>query len=228
MWVLFVFIFLVFPNTRVKLASALIGGLVAGVVFQLIQGGYLHAQLLLSRYNAIYGSFAALPLFLIWMQLSWMIVLFGAQLAYAHQYEGYHAMTMDYERISPNLRKKYDLYIFWAIAQRFKSGAPPLTPIDCAQQLDLHPGLVSRAIENLLRCGLISAVVDGKNDDLGYQPAKDIGVVTLSDVLRALDRAGEDGLPEGSRPDLVRISDAVEALMDHSCHSSANRFIRDM
>ena len=81
----FTLLYIIMPNTKVKFGSALIGGIIAGTMFQILQWGYFYFQGMLTSYGAIYGSFAALPLFLIWMQLSWLIVLFGAEVAFANQ-----------------------------------------------------------------------------------------------------------------------------------------------
>jgi membrane protein len=227
-WLVFVLIYLVIPNTRVKFLPAIIGGLVAGAVFQLVQGGYINAQVFLSKYNAIYGSFAALPLLLIWMQLSWIIVLFGAQLAYAQQYVGRHAVAVDYSRISLNLQKKYALYVLWALIRQFHKGGATLSQPELAQQLDLPYGIVARAIDTLLRCGMISAVIVDSQEGIGYQPARDIHAISVSDVLQALDKAGDDELPDNSGGDFQRIFDAVEALADTIRHSPTDLLVKDI
>ena len=85
LWILFTFIYIVIPNTKVKFGPALVAGIATGIAFHLLQWGYIKAQLVLTSYGVIYGSFSALPLFLIWLQLSWLIILFGAQIAYACQ-----------------------------------------------------------------------------------------------------------------------------------------------
>ncbi|MBO5923880.1 MAG: YihY/virulence factor BrkB family protein, partial [Lentisphaeria bacterium] len=84
-WLLFTFIYIFLPNTRVKFSAAIFGGVIAGSIYQVIQLGYIFVQMALSRYNVIYGSFSALPLFLIWMQLNWLIMLFGVTLSYLYQ-----------------------------------------------------------------------------------------------------------------------------------------------
>ena len=86
-WLLLTFLYIVMPNTRVKIKSAFYGALVAGTLYQLVQVLYIKSQMVASNLGAIYGSFAALPLFLTWLQLSWQIVLYGAELAFAHQNE---------------------------------------------------------------------------------------------------------------------------------------------
>ncbi|HQQ61563.1 MAG TPA: YihY/virulence factor BrkB family protein, partial [Kiritimatiellia bacterium] len=93
MWGLFTFLYLFMPNTKVRFASAFIAGILAGTIFQAVQWGYITFQVGVVKYNAIYGSFAALPLFLVWLQASWLIVLYGAEFAFAYQ----NVDTYEYE-----------------------------------------------------------------------------------------------------------------------------------
>lgn len=82
-WFLFSFVYLVMPNTAVPFSAGVIAGIIAGTVFQLVQGLYLGFQVSISHYGAVYGGFAALPLFLVWLQMSWVIVLLGGEFSYA-------------------------------------------------------------------------------------------------------------------------------------------------
>jgi membrane protein len=84
-WALFTILYIIMPNTKVHFKAGLLGGVVAGTLYQIAQGAYISFQIGAAKYNAIYGSFAALPLFLMWVQISWWIVLFGAELSFASQ-----------------------------------------------------------------------------------------------------------------------------------------------
>ena len=85
MSLLFIFLYVYMPNTKVRFSCAIIPGILAGLAMYLLQIAYIHSQLWVTGYNAIYGSFAALPLFMLWVQISWAICLFGAQLTYTNQ-----------------------------------------------------------------------------------------------------------------------------------------------
>src|SRR5713226_1788163 len=85
MWIALTFIYNYLPNTNVRLVSALYGGIIGGTLWQLAQWGYIHFQVGVVRYNAIYGAFAQLPIFLVWLYMGWNIVLFGAVISFAHQ-----------------------------------------------------------------------------------------------------------------------------------------------
>jgi membrane protein len=84
-WALFTILYIIMPNTKVNFKAGLLGGVVAGTLYQIAQWAYISFQISAAKYNAIYGSFAALPLFLMWLQISWWIVLFGAELSFANQ-----------------------------------------------------------------------------------------------------------------------------------------------
>jgi membrane protein len=85
MWAAFIFLFVFMPNTRVRFHAALVGGIVGGTIWQFVQWGYVYFQIGVAKYNAIYGTLAALPIFMVWLYLSWAIVLFGLELTYAVQ-----------------------------------------------------------------------------------------------------------------------------------------------
>lgn len=85
MALLFIILYVYMPNTEVRLSSAIVPGILAGIAMQLLQLAYIHSQIWVTGYNAIYGSFAALPLFMLWVQISWTICLFGAQLTYTNE-----------------------------------------------------------------------------------------------------------------------------------------------
>ena len=110
-WLLFTLTYIILPNTRVNFKSALIAGIIAGTLYQLLQWGYINFQVGVSRYNAIYGSFAAFPLFLIWMQFSWLIVLLGAEISFAHQNADKYQFDNDTLQISPRHKKLIALLI---------------------------------------------------------------------------------------------------------------------
>ena len=84
-WLLFTLLYLVVPNTKVKFVHVLFAGIICGTAFQLFQYLYINGQINLSQYNTVYGAFAAIPLFFFWLQISWLIVLYGAELSFVSQ-----------------------------------------------------------------------------------------------------------------------------------------------
>lgn len=224
---LFFLIYLVMPNTRVKILSALIAGVIAGTIFQLTQNFYIHAQVLLARYNAIYGSFAALPFFLLWMQLSWIIVLIGAQIAYAYQHVGQFAMFKLTQDTSEYARKQYAVQILHAIIRRFENLEPPAAAEQLADTLQIPYPLVIPILDQLASSGLISTVrLD--NDDTVYQPARDINKITIADMLERWDKVGSDDRPTVPDENRIKIKKALEDLADELKQMPANRLIKNI
>jgi membrane protein len=227
-WLLFILIYLVMPNTRVRFASALVAGLIAGSVFQFSQTTYIHAQVLLARNNAIYGSFAALPFFLIWLQLSWMIVLLGAQIAYAHQHVGQYVMNLNDQEISAYNQKQYALWILYWIVQAFQRGESPPTAEQLASQLRISHGMVRRLLEQLRQCGLVAALQPADGEDEFFQPARDIHGIAISQMLDAWDKVGNSGRPTVPDPKFDQICNAIEAINAEVQRSPANRLVKDI
>ncbi len=229
LWLLFILIYMVLPNTRVRFSSALVSGIIGGTIFQVSQAIYINAQVLVSKYNAIYGSFAALPLFLIWLQISWMIVLLGAQIAHAHQHVSQHAMIADHQNTPPDTQKRFALYMLRLIIQRFKAGDPPLTAVEIAATLKMPLLLVEHMIERMVQSGLLSAIESRKNNSPNaFQPALDINAISIASALEALDRRGQTGRDLHMDEEFQKISQAVDEIQKAMAESSANRLIKDI
>jgi membrane protein len=228
-WLLFFMIYMIMPNTQVRILPAVIAGVIAGTIYQLTQGVYISAQVLVSKYNAIYGSFAALPLFLIWLQLSWMIVLLGAEIAYAHQHVSHYTMATDYRKTTPDFRRRYALHILRLIIQRFQKGEPPISADDIANRLKAPFLLVEQLTEHLCQGGLISKVEGKKgNGAHAYQPARDIHTITIASVMDALDRRGDKHFPVENDDDFAVVSKAVEDVRKEMERSKANQLVKDI
>ncbi|MFO7999614.1 MAG: YihY/virulence factor BrkB family protein, partial [Marinilabilia sp.] len=182
-WLVFSLLFMIMPNTKVKPLSAIFGGIIAGSLFLLLQYGYIYFQVGVSRYNAIYGSFAALPLFLIWMQFSWMIVLFGAELAFAHQNEKSFEFEVDTKNISAYALKLVSILIIREVDRNFDQGEKPLSVAELSERLKIPFRLVTDLSYRLVEAGILVEVNTG-NEEIVLQPAYDIHKMDLAGVLR--------------------------------------------
>lgn len=228
-WVLFIMIYVVMPNTQVRIASSVIAGVVAGTIFQIFQSIYINAQVLVAKYNAIYGSFAALPLFLIWLQLSWMIVLLGAQIGYAHQHAGHGLLAVESDGTSSLAHKIYGLTILKYLITCFQNGAPAPSAEQITDSLHLPLPLVIQMLEKLKDCALASEVTANKsNGPDAYQPARDIQSITVSEFLTAWDRQGRPALTPAKDSELARIEAVMSAIDREVEQSGANRLVKDL
>ncbi|MBC5645613.1 YihY/virulence factor BrkB family protein [Parabacteroides sp. BX2] len=181
------------PNTKVKFVNGLIAGTLAGSAFQFFQFIYISGQIWVNKYNAIYGSFAALPLLLLWLQLSWLICLFGAELAYASQ----NVKKFSFERDSKNISRRYKdfltLLIASLIVKRFVNEEKPYTADELSDAYRI-PIRITTEILYLLTELHIIIEVNYENDErvVYYQPAVDVNLITVSYLLTKMDEYGSE------------------------------------
>jgi len=189
-WILFTLLYIVMPNTRVKFVSALLAGILAGTAFQIVQWFYIDMQMFMTRTNAIYGSFAALPLLLMVMQLSWLIVLFGAEISFANQNIDLYELENESLYISPYAHRAYNLLLLEHIVQHFIDGKRPQTAPELANKMKLPIRLVRMVMADLLASDLIVEVYTEKERLRAYTPAKDVRMYTIKYIIEALDKKG--------------------------------------
>ena len=186
----FMVLFTLMPNTRVKWKHTIWPSILTGIVFMAVEWLYVHYQIKLSAYNAIYGSFAAIPLFMLWLQISWCICLFGAQLCYANQ----SVHTYAFERISDELSRRYRdtliLLLMSRICKHFSSGLKPYTAHRLAVDTHLPDSLVGILLGELTRVQLLVEARNEPGDEPHYLPAIDIHRVTVGMVTRRIDSFG--------------------------------------
>ncbi len=191
-WLVLTIIYMVMPNTKVNFKSAFIAGIIAGTIFVFVQWAYIHFQVGVSRYNAIYGSFAALPLFLIWLQISWLIILFGAEISFAVQNVERYEFDPDIQNLSLFSRRVLRLLVAQLIIKKFEKGEEPMTAKEISQELEIPIRLVRDILFVLVESKILSEVVTVQYKEKAYQPAQDIHKLTVSYVLNALDHHGVD------------------------------------
>jgi membrane protein len=228
LWALFTFMYIFMPNGKVHVTSALLGGVVAGTLFQMIQWLYIIFQVGVSRYGAIYGSFAALPLFLAWLQVSWLIILYGAELAFAHQNVDTYEFEPDCLGISPALKRRITLGLVHRCVSRFQSGEPPLTASELSHALEVPVRLVNQILFELVEARVLTEVVRNGQIEVAYQPAQDITSLTLQAVLDLLDDRGNHGVPYLHTAAMDKIAEALEMLRRSTRASDANLRLRDL
>lgn len=164
-------LYIALPNTKVKVINGLIAGIIAGCAFQFFQLVYISGQIWVSKYNAIYGSFAALPLLLLWLQLSWLICLFGAELSYASQ----NVKKFSFERDSKNISRRYKDFLTLLIAsliiKRFANGEKPYTADELSDSYRIPIRVTTQILYMLTELKIITEVVVGNDDRvIHYQP----------------------------------------------------------
>jgi membrane protein len=227
-WLLFTVLYIMVPNTKVSFKAGLIGGVVGGTIYQLAQVIYINFQINTTRYNAIYGSFAALPLFLMWVQISWYIVLFGAELAFANQNVNNYEYGSDSLKISPGHKKLLTLQIAHLVVKTFSKAEKPLTDLEISRRLKMPIRLVQMFLHDLVQSTLVSETRIEMEKEFGYQPACDTNLLTLNYVIEALERNGDDSVPMAETEELAILSKSLQQFSEAMEKSPANKLLRDI
>ena len=188
---MFIGLYIFMPNTRVRPISVIVPGILAGIAMQGLQIFYIHSQLFLSSYNAIYGSFAALPLFMLWVQISWTICLFGAELCYTNQYLDYY----DYDANTGEISHRYKLLmaalLMSKICQRFANGQRPYSVEELRQLTTIPIRIVNDLLYELIDARLLTEISgDEKGETSRFMPAEDISNLTFGVMVDRLESRG--------------------------------------
>jgi len=205
----FTFLYMFMPNTRVRFLSALVGGIFAGVVWQVALWGYVFFQVGFAKYAKIYGAMAQVPITLVWVYTSWLIVLFGAEVSFAFQNFRTYQLEGAARRRSWIYREILSLNILEILARRFTAGKTPLAAADLSLRLNVPVRAVEQALE-LMRQGGLLVRTEGR--DGGDVPGRDLGSLTLAavvDILRTT--GGPPSLPPHLR-DSVLARDVLERI----------------
>ncbi len=228
MWVLFAFLYLFMPNRRVNRRSGIVAGVIAGSVYVVVQMIYVKFQVGVAGYNAIYGSFAALPLFLAWLQLSWLIVLAGAVISCVHQNADALEYGPDARRASHHFRRLVALRIVNHMNRKFTTGETPLTAKAISENLEIPQGLTADMLEELKESGILLEAAGHGGDDPAYAPARDTDQLTVAFVMDALDRRGADFIPVAQTEELERLEKSLKAFGEAIEKSPANLRLKDI
>lgn len=226
-WLAFTLSFFLIPNTKVNFKYAAISGVICAVVFQILQLLFLNGQIYVSKYNAIYGSFAFLPLLLIWLQLSWLILLFGCVLTYSLQNVLGFNFIGDLKKMSENYERKVSIVLAAAIVGRFRKNKTPLTRSQLSFYYDIPIRVVSNICEQLQKAGLVNYVILS-DDRVGVAPATETGNLSVGLLLRKLDAVGDsDFIPRFSI--IYRsILDRIDGWLDESYSQLDDKLISDI
>ncbi|MBU2631567.1 MAG: YihY/virulence factor BrkB family protein, partial [Proteobacteria bacterium] len=226
-WILFIFFYIFIPNKKVNIKAVFAGGMIAGTIFQVAQMAYLKFQVGVSSYNAIYGSFAALPLFLIWLQASWAIFLFGAEVAFSWEnIEALETQNIDYGKISIRLKKLIVLRIVHLCVIRFATKKTPASDIDIASEIKIPLKIVKVLLSKLIECRILLEV--NQDNGIGYVPAQDIECLTLFDVLTAFEQRGDDIINVGGTMEFEALEESLNEFAKACKLSPGERNFKDI
>ena len=227
-WVSFTFIFIFMPNTKVRFISGLIAGIVAGTLFQMVQWAYVNFQVQITTKYAIYGSFAAMPLFLLWLQISWFIILFGAEVSFAHQNVETYEFEPDCLSASHSFKTLLSILITQRLVHRFCAGEKPSNASGLSHELEIPVRLVRQLLYDLSESGILSEVKKGEDKELAYQPATDADKITVKFVIDRLEQRGTSSIPVLRSAEMDKLSDCLRQLDATIEKSPANVLLKNL
>jgi membrane protein len=227
-WFVFTLIYIIIPNTKVRFVPALVAGIIAGTMFQLLQWGYVNFQSLLSGYGAVYGTFAALPLFMMWLELSWLIVLLGAEISYAYQNAVHYEQEAEGVQVSFKTKRILMLLVTKRIIRTFVDGQPAMNAAEIALNLGIPVRLVRDIIYNLLTAHIIIETLNQELREVTYQPAIDPSNISISFVIDETDKLGQQVTLDKESPEMENISVIVESFYEDIRQSPRNILLRDL
>ncbi|MEO1253660.1 MAG: YihY/virulence factor BrkB family protein [Bacteroidota bacterium] len=226
LWLLLFGIYLIFPNTRVKPIPALIAGVVAGTLYQLNQQAFISAQFAFARIDAIYGSIAFLPLFLIWLQISWLIVLFGAEVCYGVQYINHWEMNSEKLKLSLSHRRKLTLLLLYRIVKRFEEqDKGGLTLNEIADAINIPRRYIVDICFDLEKAGLI---IRTESEDIAYLPTFDIHKMDLYTVLDKYEHQGMEDFDPRKTEVFKSIENVLEEINLKWKNTNCNKLVKDL
>jgi membrane protein len=230
-WLMFTFIYIIIPNTKVQFSAALMAGIIAGSIFLGFQWGYLYLQKWMTSYNAIYGSFAALPLFLLWMQTSWEILLLGGELSFAYQNEKRFEEERQSLMSSHDCRRKLMVGIMTIVVEWMRQGCGPIPVAELRERMEIPTRILSNLLFSLTRAGMLGEVhISNKEYDVAYVPTRDISTLRVYDIIEAVEREGLDfeQVEMERSTQIVSCATTVDLLKSLARKSEENKLIIDL
>lgn len=191
-WILFTIIFIIIPNTKVGFMHALFAGIVAGTLFQIFQYLYITGQINLTKYNAVYGSFAFLPLLLFWLQISWVIVLYGAKLSYVSQNIAFHNFEKETKHISRRFKDYATIIVLKEIIVRFDNNESPVSDQDIANKYNIPIKLTQDILTLLTETNIVRETYIEHVNRKTYVPALDTHKITLALLIERIENIGNE------------------------------------
>jgi membrane protein len=222
----FTFLYLVIPNTKVKFASALSGGVFAGVLWEIAGWSFATFTVTSAQYAAIYSGFAILVLFMIWLYVSWLILLVGAQISFYHQYPQFLSVKKETLLLSSRLREKIAFLIMYFIGYNFSRNQKPWTLNTLVEHMNLPVDVIHDAIILLEQNNLLLETGD---DPPALIPARDIGTIRQKEIFNAVRAEDQETLSVEHRIISVTEVEVILKRMDAAYNDAlGERTLRDI
>ncbi|MDQ1297251.1 MAG: YihY/virulence factor BrkB family protein, partial [Bacteroidota bacterium] len=227
-WIAMTVLFIVMPNAKVKFLPALVSGIIIGTFLQLLLWLYIDLQFGIAKLSAIYGSFAAVPLLIIWLQASWTIVLLGAELSFANQNLSRYEFESEALNISHFQKRALVLMIMHKIIRNFALGEKPVSAETIGKSLKIPVRLSRDILQDLSNADLVSIIHENDEKERLYQPAIDINKLSVSFVLSRLDRRGTEHRMFIKNKEYDNVISMLEKFDKLTAKSDSNILIKDL
>lgn len=188
----FIWIFMAIPNTKVKFSSAIIPSVVMGLLYQVVQALSMFLVVLFARMSIVYGAFSAIPLVLIWLNITCWLLLIGAELAFAIQNNDLFAYERDIENMSRRYKDYVMLYLLSVIVRRFEQSTSPQTAKQMAEDNQLPIRLVQQLLSRLEETSIVRRVYVEKEEEEAFVPAMDTRMITVEMVIGRISAQGTE------------------------------------
>jgi len=227
-WIGLLVLFMIMPNTKVKFVPALVAGIVAGTILQLLQWLYIDLQFGISKLSSIYGSFAAIPLFIIWVQSSWIILLLGAELSFANQNVSRYQYESEALNVSHYQKRALAIMIMNLIIRNFSAGDKPVSAETISGTLKIPVRLIREILQELGSAGLVSVIHENEHKERLYQPAMDINKLSVSYVMNRFDNRGHEHQIFLESKEYDKVNLMLEKFDKLTAGSESNKLIKDL
>ncbi len=229
-WLFFTAAFILIPNTKVNKTNAFIAGIISGTGFRLLQWLFVTGQIYVTRYNAIYGSFAFLPLLLIWMQLTWVVTLSGSLICYASQNIFQYSFQSEIDRISTSYRRKVSIAIAAAVTKNYSAGLPAPTPLSLSVAYSIPMRLMTQVLNQLIDAGILVRVFKPDVNDESYalQPAIDPKLLSVDYVYKKLETFGRNDFINNFDKDFVGITQLSSSINEAISSRTSQILLSDL
>jgi len=227
-WVVLTILFMIIPNTKVKFLPAFVSGIIAGTTLQILRWLYIDLQFGISKLSTIYGGFVAFPLFIIWLQSSWIIVLLGAELSFANQNVSRYEFESEALNISNYQKRALILLIMNLIVCNFARGKKPFSAERIAGTLKIPVRIARDILQDLNSVDLVSIIHINEHKEWLYQPALDINKLTVSFILSRLDKKGIEQYTIIKNKNYNKITGMLDKFDKMIAKSGSNVLIKDL
>ncbi len=227
-WLMFTLIYVVMPNTKVKFKYALIAGIFAGTLSMLVQWAFIEFQIGVTRFNILYGSIAVIFLLLVLLQITWLIVLMGAEISFAYQNIENYEFEDEAMKLSHDNKRILSLLVAQHIVKNFEEGGKAKTTDDLSHDLGIPLRLLNQLVFEMTESHVLAELATDDSKDRAYQPAMDINMLDVDTLYMRLEKVGGDHLIVTESDKLDKILKIHEHLLDAMKESPSNVLIKDI